>query len=189
MIKRWRLKPQPLEQDVTSVASALKIDKVLALLLVQRNIKTYDEAKAFFYPDLNYLHNPFLMKDMDKAVSRVQQALDNREGILVYGDYDVDGTTAVALVYSFLKKIHTNVYSYIPDRNNEGYGVSQRGIDTAEKNNCKLIIALDCGIKADKEIAYAREKGIDIIICDHHRHSDTLPDATAVLDPKRADCP
>ena len=156
---------------------------------MQRGITTYDQAKTFFYPDLNDLHDPFLMKDMDKAVARIQTALDNREGILVYGDYDVDGTTAVSLVYSFLKKFHNKVRTYIPDRNNEGYGVSHRGIDYAQANQCKLIIALDCGIKADQEIEYAREKDIDIIICDHHRPSDTLPAATAVLDPKRPDCP
>ncbi|MBQ1969262.1 MAG: single-stranded-DNA-specific exonuclease RecJ [Flavobacteriales bacterium] len=188
MNKRWRIKTRPSDEEIDALSSALKIDKVLALLLLQRNIKTHEEAKAFFHPDLNRLHDPFLMKDMDRAVARVEQALDAREGILVYGDYDVDGTTAVALMYSFLRKIHPNVYSYIPDRNNEGYGVSFRGIDTAREKNCKLIIALDCGIKADREIEYAASQGIDIIICDHHRPSDVLPKATAVLDPKRTDC-
>ena len=167
MNKRWRIKTRPSDEEIDALSSALKIDKVLALLLLQRNIKTHEEAKAFFHPDLNRLHDPFLMKDMDRAVARVEQALDAREGILVYGDYDVDGTTAVALMYSFLRKIHPNVYSYIPDRNNEGYGVSFRGIDTAREKNCKLIIALDCGIKADREIEYAASQGIDIIICDH----------------------
>lgn len=165
------------------------MERVLARLLVQRGIETYEQAKNFFHPDLNDLHDPFLMKDMDKAVSRIQHALDNREGILVYGDYDVDGTTAVSMVYSFFKRFYPKVRTYIPDRNNEGYGVSFQGIDYARENDCRLIIALDCGIKADKEIEYAREKGIDIIICDHHRPSDTLPAATAVLDPKRPDCP
>ena len=188
MNKRWRIKTRPSDEEIDALSSALKIDKVLALLLLQRNIKTHEEAKAFFHPDLNRLHDPFLMQDMDRAVARVEQALDAREGILVYGDYDVDGTTAVALMYSFLRKIHPNVYSYIPDRNNEGYGVSFRGIDTAREKNCKLIIALDCGIKADREIEYAASQGIDIIICDHHRPSDVLPKATAVLDPKRTDC-
>ena len=188
MNKRWRIKTRPSDEEIDALSSALKIDKVLALLLLQRNIKPHEEAKAFFHPDLNRLHDPFLMQDMDRAVARVEQALDAREGILVYGDYDVDGTTAVALMYSFLRKIHPNVYSYIPDRNNEGYGVSFRGIDTAREKNCKLIIALDCGIKADREIEYAASQGIDIIICDHHRPSDVLPKATAVLDPKRTDC-
>ena len=188
MTKRWRLKPQPTDEEVNGLASALRIDRVLAKLLVQRNIKTYDQARTFFHPELNDLHDPFLMKDMDKAVSRVQQALDNGEGILVYGDYDVDGTTAVAMMYSFLKKFHPKVRTYIPDRNNEGYGVSRKGIDYAQNNKCSLIIALDCGIKADKEIDYAASKGIDIIICDHHRPSDKLPGAVAVLDPKRPDC-
>ncbi|PWM10793.1 MAG: single-stranded-DNA-specific exonuclease RecJ [Flavobacteriales bacterium] len=188
MTKRWRLKPQPTDEEVNGLASTLRIDRVLAKLLVQRNIKTYDQARTFFHPELNDLHDPFLMKDMDKAVSRVQQALDNGEGILVYGDYDVDGTTAVAMMYSFLKKFHPKVRTYIPDRNNEGYGVSRKGIDYAQNNKCSLIIALDCGIKADKEIDYAASKGIDIIICDHHRPSDKLPGAVAVLDPKRPDC-
>ncbi|MBQ8650642.1 MAG: single-stranded-DNA-specific exonuclease RecJ, partial [Flavobacteriales bacterium] len=188
MNKRWRIKTRPSDEEIDALSSALKIDKVLALLLLQRNIKSHEEAKAFFHPDLNRLHDPFLMQDMDRAVARVEQALDAREGILVYGDYDVDGTTAVALMYSFLRKIHPNVYSYIPDRNNEGYGVSFRGIDTAREKNCKLIIALDCGIKADREIEYAASQGIDIIICDHHRPLDVLPKATAVLDPKRTDC-
>lgn len=189
MNKRWRLKPQPSDDQAAALATHLRVDRIAARLLMQRGITTYDQAKTFFYPDLNDLHDPFLMKDMDKAVARIQTALDNREGILVYGDYDVDGTTAVSLVYSFLKKFHNKVRTYIPDRNNEGYGVSHRGIDYAQANQCKLIIALDCGIKADQEIEYAREKDIDIIICDHHRPSDTLPAATAVLDPKRPDCP
>ena len=189
MNKRWRLKPQPSDDEAARLAAILKVDRVSARLLVQRGIKTYDEARTFFYPDLNDLHDPFLMKDMDKAVLRIQRALDNQEGILVYGDYDVDGTTAVSMMYSFLKRFHSKVRTYIPDRNNEGYGVSFRGIDTAQENKCKLIIALDCGIKADKEIDYAREKGIDIIICDHHRPADKIPAATAVLDPKRPDCP
>ena len=189
MNKRWRLKPQPSDDEAAKLAAILKVDRVSARLLVQRGIKTYDEARTFFYPDLNDLHDPFLMKDMDKAVLRIQRALDNQEGILVYGDYDVDGTTAVSMMYSFLKRFHSKVRTYIPDRNNEGYGVSFRGIDSAQENKCKLIIALDCGIKADKEIDYAREKGIDIIICDHHRPADKIPAATAVLDPKRPDCP
>ena len=136
----------------------------MARLLVQRGIETYEQAKNFFHPDLNDLHDPFLMKDMDKAVSRIQHALDNREGILVYGDYDVDGTTAVSMVYSFFKRFYPKVRTYIPDRNNEGYGVSFQGIDYARENDCRLIIALDCGIKDEKEIEYAREKRIDIII-------------------------
>ena len=160
----------------------------MAALLVQRGIETFDEAKAFFRPSLSDLHDPYLMKDMDKAVARIEQAIASNECILVFGDYDVDGTTAVSLVSSYLKTYYPNVDTYIPDRYKEGYGVSNAGIDYADDNGCTLIIALDCGIKSIDKVEYAKAKGIDFIICDHHRPGDTLPDAVAVLDPKRDDC-
>jgi single-stranded-DNA-specific exonuclease len=166
----------------------LQVDERIANLLVQRGITTYDEAKAFFRPTLNDLHNPYLMKDMEQAVFRIEQAINNRENILVFGDYDVDGTTAVSLMASYLRSFYPNVATYIPDRYAEGYGVSYQGIDFAEDNGMTLIIALDCGIKSIDHVNYAKAKGIDFIICDHHRPGDTLPDAVAVLDPKRDDC-
>lgn len=167
----------------------LSIDHNLANLLAQRNISTYEEAKLFFRPSLDQLHDPFLMKDMDKAVQRVVEAIANQEKVLIYGDYDVDGTTAVALVYSYLKKhFKKRIEFYIPDRFSEGYGISIKGIDHAASEGFNLIIALDCGIKAVEKIEYAKAKKIDFIICDHHRPGDTLPDAVAVLDAKRLDC-
>jgi single-stranded-DNA-specific exonuclease len=156
--------------------------------MVQRNITTLDEALAFFEPDLGYLHDPFMMKDMNVAVERISTAVKKNEKILVYGDYDVDGTTAVALMYSFLKEQYSNVEYYIPDRYKEGYGVSFQGIDFAFQNNCKIMIALDCGIKAVEKVKYARTKGIDVIICDHHYPGDEIPRALAVLDPKQPGC-
>ena len=153
--------------------------------MVQRNITSSDEARAFFEPDLGYLHDPFLMKDMNIAVERMSTAIKKNEKILVYGDYDVDGTTAVALVYSFLREQYSNVEYYIPDRYKEGYGVSLQGIDFAYQNNCKLVITLDCGIKAVEKVKYARSKGLDVIICDHHYPGDEIPKAVAVLDPKQ----
>ena len=187
---RWILNKTVDNQQVTDLAKALNIDENLATLLVQRDITTYDEAKVFFRPALSQLHDPFLMKDMDRAVDRVMQAIDNGEKILIYGDYDVDGTTAVALVYTYLKKFFKKkkIEFYIPDRYDEGYGISFKGIDYAAENDFKLVIALDCGIKAVERIQYANEKGVDFIICDHHRAGDELPDAVAVLDPKRPDC-
>lgn len=185
---RWTLKPQPDPEKVQHLAEALNVDVVIASLLVQRGVETYDEARAFFRPTLEALHDPYLMKDMDKAVARIEQAIAGGENILVFGDYDVDGTTAVSLVSSYLKTIYPDVDTYIPDRYAEGYGVSFAGIDYADDNGCSLIIALDCGIKSIDKVAYAKEKGIDFIICDHHRPGDTLPDAVAVLDPKRDDC-
>ena len=157
-------------------------------MLVQRGIETYEKARKFFRQSLKDLHNPYLMKDMDKAVKRIESALNNNENILVFGDYDVDGTTAVALMASYLKTRTTQVATYIPDRYTEGYGISYAGIDFADNNNFSLIIALDCGIKAIDKVEYAKQKGIDFIICDHHRPSDQIPDAVAVLDPKRPDC-
>jgi single-stranded-DNA-specific exonuclease len=160
----------------------------LSNLLIQRDIDSYDKAEKFFRPNLKNLHDPFLMKDMSKAVERLQKAISNNEKILIYGDYDVDGTTSVALVFSFLKKFYNNLDFYIPDRYSEGYGISTNGIDYANENNCKLVIALDCGIKAIEKINYANEKNIDFIICDHHTPGDKIPDAVAVLNPKQKDC-
>lgn len=185
---RWTLTPQPDLQKVQSLQSELQIDAITATLLVQRGIETFEQAKLFFRPSLADLHNPYLMKDMDKAVKRIEHAIQNKENILVFGDYDVDGTTAVALVSSYLKRFYPNVATYIPDRYNEGYGISYQGIDFADDNGMSLIIALDCGIKSVEHVRYAREKNIDFIICDHHRPGEQLPDAIAVLDPKRADC-
>lgn len=185
---RWTLKPKPESSKVEALKKELKVDAIVATLLLQRGIETYDEAKRFFRPSFEDLHDPFLMRDMDKAVARIEKAIANNENILVYGDYDVDGTTAVALMSSYLKTRTANVATYIPDRYEEGYGVSYQGIDFAHDNDFTLIIALDCGIKAIDKVIYAKDKGIDFIICDHHRPGEQLPDAVAVLDPKRNDC-
>lgn len=185
---RWTIKPKPEPSRVDQLANELNVDKLVAQLLLQRGISTYTEAKKFFRPELNDVHNPFLMKDMDIAVSRIEKAIEGGENILVYGDYDVDGTTAVALLSSYLLEDYPNVATYIPDRYGEGYGVSLQGIDFAEDNDFSLIIALDCGVKAIHQVNYAKKKGIDFIICDHHRPGEKLPDAIAVLDPKREDC-
>lgn len=185
---RWTIKPQPDPEKVKSLQDALGVNEHVATLLLQRGITTFNEAKDFFRPQLSHLHDPFLMKDMDKAVARIEQALANKENILVYGDYDVDGTTAVALMSSYLKTRHNLVYTYIPNRYDEGYGISYKGINFALENGFSLIIALDCGIKSVEKIAYAKERGIDFIVCDHHRPAETIPEAVAVLDPKRDDC-
>lgn len=185
---RWTLKPKPEAEKLAALQKALQVDEVVATLLLQRGIETYDDAKTFFRPSLEHLHDPFLMKDMDKAVLRVEQALANHENILVFGDYDVDGTSSVALMSTYLKTRSEQVATYIPDRYDEGYGVSIKGIDFADDNDFSLIIALDCGVKAIDKVAYAKKKGIDFIICDHHRPGKDLPDAIAVLDPKRDDC-
>ena len=185
---RWTIKPIPEQRALERLSKELKVDRLVAHLLLQRGITNYEEAKSFFRPQLTDLHDPFLMKDMNLAVSRIDQAINANENILVYGDYDVDGTTAVALVSSYLEESYDNVATYIPDRYTEGYGVSFKGIDFAEDNGFSLIIALDCGIKALDQVEYAKEKGIDFIICDHHRPGVELPDAVAVLDPKREDC-
>ena len=185
---RWTLKPKPEAIKLEALMQMLQVDDTVATLLLQRGIETYDEAKTFFRPSLDDLHDPFLMKDMDKAVDRIEAALLQNENILVFGDYDVDGTSSVALMSSFLKTKTENVATYIPDRYDEGYGVSYKGIDFALDNDFKLIIALDCGVKAIDKVAYAKEKGIDFIICDHHRPGEKLPPATAILDPKREDC-
>ena len=188
MKKKWILKPKANEQLVADLQESLCVSKIVAELLVQRGITTFETAKTFFRPNLSHLHNPFLMKDMDSAVVRLSTAIQQGENILVYGDYDVDGTTAVSLMYSFIKSIHENVDYYIPDRYSEGYGVSFRGVDYAANKQFSLIIALDCGIKAVDKVDYARKKGIDFIICDHHRPGDFVPKAIAVLDPKQSDC-
>lgn len=188
MEKNWVIKSQGAEAETTALSRSLGVALPLASLLVQRGIRTFDDAKAFFRPDLNDLHDPFLMKDMDLAVERISSALENKEKVLVYGDYDVDGTTAVTLIYSFLKDHVSEIDYYIPNRYSEGYGVSTGGIDYAATNGFSLVIALDCGIKAVEKVEYAKSKGVDFIICDHHTPGDTLPDACAVLDPKRADC-
>ncbi|PNW27197.1 single-stranded-DNA-specific exonuclease RecJ [Formosa algae] len=185
---RWTIKPRPESHKVKALQDALNIDELSATLLIQRGIETFDAAKSFFRPDLSEIHDPFLMKDMDKAVARIEQALEVGENIMVYGDYDVDGTTSVALMSSYLRTRQENVVTYIPDRYDEGYGVSFKGIDFAHDNDFTLIVALDCGIKAIDKVAYAKEKGIDFIICDHHRPGQNIPDAAAVLDPKREDC-
>ena len=187
--KRWVVKPQGNPKAVAAMAAATGISPVLANLLVQRGIDTLEKAKKFFNPQLSDLHDPFLMKDMEKAVERVEQAVANQEKIMVYGDYDVDGCTAVALVYKFLRQIgHKNLMFYIPDRYTEGYGISIKGIDLAARKGVGLIIALDCGIKATEKVVYAKTKGVDFIICDHHLPAEEIPRAVAVLDPKRADC-
>lgn len=188
MEKRWVYKEQGDPELVNRLATELSIEPVLAMLLVQRGVKTYDEAKKFFRPSLDDLYDPFLMKDMHNAVDRIEQAIRKGERILFYGDYDVDGTTAVALMYSFFRSRYSKIGYYIPDRYNEGYGISLKGIDFAFDNGYSLIVALDCGIKAIEKIRYATQRKIDFIICDHHLPGDHIPEAVAVLDPKRVDC-
>ena len=186
--KKWIVKEQGNPAAVRALSAELGIDQVLANLLVQRNITTADRAREFFKPDLSKLHDPFLMKDMDKAVERLGKAISSEEKVLIYGDYDVDGTTAVALMYTFIRNFNPNVEYYIPDRYDEGYGISYKGIDWGHENGYTLIVALDCGIKAVEKIAYARSLGMDMIICDHHLPDEELPPAVAILDPKRPDC-
>lgn len=188
MTKRWNPKTEPDQQLVESLSKEINLNKVLTGILVQRDVKTYEDAKKFFRPQLADLYDPFLMKGMQNAVNRIDEAIERNEKILVYGDYDVDGTTAVATVFSFLKNRYPNIDYYIPDRYTEGYGISFMGIDWANNNNFSLIIALDCGIKAVDKVSYAKQRGIDFIICDHHLPGDEIPDAVAVLNPKQADC-
>jgi single-stranded-DNA-specific exonuclease len=188
MEKRWIVKEKGDSVVVKQLADALVVSESLANLMVQRNITTAAEADAFFLPSLNYLHDPFLMKDMNLAVDRISSAIKKNERILVYGDYDVDGTTAVAMMYSFLKGQYSNISYYIPDRYKEGYGVSFKGLDYAFEKNCKVVITLDCGIKAVEKVKYAHSKGLDVIICDHHYPGDEIPGALAVLDPKQPSC-
>lgn len=184
----WKISPKPNAAAVLRLAGQLNCKPQIASLLIQRDIHTPEDAHAFFNPSLDDLHDPFLMRDMDKAVVRIQQALGDGEKILVYGDYDVDGTTAVALMYSYLRSLGAQCGYYIPDRYKEGYGISFAGVDYAAENNFPLIIALDCGIRSHDKVKYASEKNIDFIICDHHRPAASIPDAVAVLDPKRSDC-
>lgn len=188
MVKSWILKEQGDPSVVADLAASLGVEPVLANLLVQRGVASFDEAKAFFRPSLEDLHDPFLLTDMDKAVERLHRAMSNNEKILVYGDYDVDGTTAVALMYSFLSSRYKNVSYYIPDRYSEGYGVSFKSIEYAAENGYTLFITLDCGIKAVEKVAHAKTLEIDFVICDHHFPGEVIPDAAAVLDPKRLDC-
>ena len=188
MQKRWAEIPLTTPELIPELQASLQINEVLAKLLVLRGVHNYDEARDFFRPNIHHLHDPFLMKDMEQAIERIEQAIAQQEKILVFGDYDVDGTTAVALVYSFFSKYYTQLEYYIPDRYLEGYGISYKGIDYAAENNFSLIIALDCGIKSIDHVAYAKEKAVDFIICDHHLPGQNLPDAVAVLDPKRSDC-
>jgi len=187
MRKRWTISLTD-QSAVNQLHDSLKIDPVFCQMLVQRGIHTFEEAKHFFRPSLDDLYDPFLMKDMDKAIDRLELSFQQKEKILLYGDYDVDGTTSVALMYSFLEKYYDQLDYYVPDRYKEGYGISFAGIDYAKQNGMTLIIAMDCGIKAIEKVAYAKEKGIDFIICDHHLPEEKLPDAIAVLDPKREDC-
>ena len=188
MQKRWSVREKPREADIITLATQLNIDPVLSTLLLQRSINSFESARAFFRPELSHLHDPYLMKDMDKAIARIEQAFEEGEKILIYGDYDVDGTTAVALVYSFFSAIYPDMEYYIPDRYKEGYGISTKGIDYAAQNGFTLIVALDCGIKSVDKIAYANTLGVDFIICDHHTAGAEIPAAIAVLDPKRPDC-
>lgn len=190
MKKRWTLKTFGEKKKIDDLATALNVDLNIARMLVCRGISSFEEARCFFRPDFSQLHDPFLMKDMDKAVARIEKAVLQKEKILVYGDYDVDGTSAVALMYSFLQRslADPRVDFYIPDRYTEGYGISFKGIDYAKENGASLIIALDCGIKSNEKVNYAKGSGIDFIICDHHTPGDEIPAASAVLDPKRPDC-
>ena len=186
----WNIKQLSPEETAAAqrLSTELDISPVAGRLLAGRGIRTAAEARAYIRPSLDSLHDPFLMRDMTAAVDRLCRAIDNKERIMVYGDYDVDGTTAVALMYSFLRRLTDNLIYYIPDRYTEGYGISTKGIDTAKEKGCTLVIALDCGIKAVEKMAYARSIGVDFIICDHHTPGDTIPDAVAVLNMKRSDC-
>ena len=184
----WNIKDMPPQETIAHLIECLGVDAVVAQLLAQRGITTFEEARAFFRPHIGQLHDPFLMKDMDKAVARLQQAINQKEAVMVYGDYDVDGTTSVSLLTHFLRSQGLDVTPYIPDRYAEGYGLSIKGIDTAKAANIKFMIALDCGVKAIEQVAYAKTLGIELIICDHHTPGDALPVALAVLDPKRSDC-
>lgn len=188
MEKKWIVKPLPGDDKTTALAATLNIDPILAALLIQRGVNSYDEAEKFFNPDLKNLYDPFLMDGMQAAIYRIDTAIAKNEKIMVYGDYDVDGTTSVAMVFSFINRFHSNLEYYIPERYNEGYGISYKGIDYAKQSGVTLVIALDCGIKAVEKIKYATEKGIDFIICDHHLPGDEIPKAVAVLNPKKPNC-
>ena len=188
MEKRWLMKEIPAYDRIAELSKAININSYLSSILLQRGITDFDSARNFFRPSLDALHDPFLMKGMDNAVARLKQAIENEEKILIYGDYDVDGTTSVALVYRYLSGFYSNCEVYIPDRNAEGYGVSLAGVEWAEANGYTLVIALDCGIKSSELIEIAKLKGIDFIVCDHHLPDEFVPDAVAVLDPKQHDC-
>lgn len=189
MEKTWNIRPQKSAAITRELQHSLNVDRVVALLLENRGIDSFENAKTFFRPDLNHLHDPFLMKGMAAAIARIENAINSGEKVLIYGDYDVDGTTAVSIVYSFFKDILKGIRYYIPDRYKEGYGISKAGIDYAADNDYKLVIALDCGIKANEKIEYANKRGVDFIICDHHLPGHAIPNAIAVLDPKQTDCP
>ena len=184
----WTIRPHTDESKVNALAHELNVEKFIARLLIQRGVDTFDKARKFFRPSLEHLHDPFLMKDMRVGVERLKQAMFDQEKIMVYGDYDVDGTTAVALVYGTLKEMGQDVEFYIPDRYAEGYGVSEKGVREASKLGCSLMITLDCGITALDQVELARELNMDVIICDHHKPGKQLPQAVAVLDPQRDDC-
>ena len=184
----WIIEENTDNRTIEQLSKELNVNKIISSMLVKRGIKTFNQAKDFFRPKINQLHDPFLMKDMNEAVNRILQAIENKEPMMIFGDYDVDGTSSVALLSSFLKDIGAKLSTYIPDRNNEGYGISLKAIDLAEKNKETLIIALDCGIKANDQVQYALKKEIDFIICDHHNPSNQLPNAYAILNPKRKDC-
>jgi len=184
----WRQKPRASTELVEQLGREINLNPILANMLINRGVESYETAKNYFRPSLSQLHDPFLMKDMKEAIDRIEEAIERNEKIMVYGDYDVDGTTAVALVYSFLRTFYSKVDFYIPDRYKEGYGISDKGVRLAAENNYKLIIALDCGIKAIDKVKMARELGVDFIICDHHTPGSELPQAVAVLDAKRKDC-
>lgn len=188
MQKKWILQAIADKALITKISEQLHIPHSLANLLAQRNVKSYNEARAFFKPSLQDIHDPYLMKDMEKSVNRVEKAIAKKEKLLIFGDYDVDGTTAVALVYSFLKEYTSLIEYYIPDRYEEGYGISVQSVEYARDNGFSLIIALDCGIKCHKEIELANQYNIDVIVCDHHFPDIILPDAYAILDPKQVDC-
>lgn len=188
IIMRWEAISEPEQSYVQQLQKELGVSSIIAALLVQRGMHSFDAAKAFFRPQWQDLHSPFLMRDMDKAVARIHAALEEDQAIMIYGDYDVDGTTSVALMSTFLNEKTEKITPYIPDRYTEGYGISYKGIDVATEKGIQLIIALDCGIKAVDKVAYAKEKGIDFIICDHHLPGEELPQAIALLDPKRPDC-
>ena len=187
MEKRWIIQKAD-QKSVLKLAKDLGVNHIVAHLLVLRGIENFDDAKLFFRPELKHLHDPFLMKNMQDAVDRIEKAIANKEKVLVYGDYDVDGTTSVAMMYSFLKRFSREIKYYIPCRYEEGYGISLKGIDYAKKNNFSLIIALDCGIRAFNQVDYANEKEVDFIICDHHNPADKIPNAIAILNPKQSDC-
>lgn len=189
MNRRWIFNDIPDEEVIASLAQEINVNPIIAKILIQRGITNFDQAKTFFRPSLDQLHDPFLMRDMEKALMRIKKAMDQEEKIVIYGDYDVDGTTSVALVYGFLRNFYDNISFYIPDRYKEGYGISQIGIDWAVENDISLLISLDCGIKAVEMTDYANERDLDLIICDHHLPGEILPKAHALLDPKMEDCP